>query len=383
MNNVVISAFKMKKISLLLLAIFPFTVFAQQTDSSKAIIQGTVDGSPKGTLILSKPFAAVGDYDTIPYDNHRFYFEKSIKGCQVFNLSTVEDRDDGSWVAYDFMLEAATTVNMNLNTQSMRRASRIDGGKNQLEFAEFDRTYLTKIDSHVTFMEQVRKSGRSKAELDSINKVNWDKVNLWMLNYASKNITPTGAYAIWHLIRRYDEWGGFIPVPSLIKLSDQYAKSLPNSIYTSAISRYRDGLSYNQVNSDFVDISLPDQSGSVTSVSGLGKGKLVLLDFWASWCGPCRKKSKLLLPVYDMYRSRDFEIISISVDASRESWLKAISADKIQWKTLIDQGNKNNVQDLYHAYTLPSNLLISPEGKILAKNIEADELQKILKSRFN
>lgn len=371
----------MKKIPLVFIAIIPLTLFAQKTDAKKANIQGRVDGSSKGQLILSKPFAQAGDHDTIHYDNHRFYFEKRIKGCQVFNISTVEDRDDGSWETYEFMLEEGTTVNLDLNIQALRRASRIVGGKNQIEFAAFDRTYEGKIDSHAAFMNQVRKSGRSKAEIDNINKVNWDKVNLWMLNYGSSNITPTGAYAIWYLIRRYDEWGGYIPIPSLIKVNEQYTKSLPNSIYTSAISGYRKGISFNQVNTDFVDISLPDQSGNFSSVSELGKGKMVLLDFWASWCGPCRKQTKLLLPIYDRYHSRDFEIISISVDASERNWLKAIKDDKIKWKTLLDQGNKNFVQDLYHAYSLPSNLLISPQGKILFKNIEPDQLKNILESR--
>ncbi|HEY0894987.1 MAG TPA: TlpA disulfide reductase family protein [Sphingobacteriaceae bacterium] len=367
----------------LFFTLMPFALFAQKTDGRKAIIQGVVTGPSKGTIILSKPFAQVGDHDTIDYDHNKFYFEKEIKGNQVFNISTAEDRDDGSWQSYELMLGEGEIVNLDLNVQSIRLGTRIQGGKNQQEFAAFQRTYQDKIASHTAFMDQVRKSRRSKAEIDSINKVNWDKVNLWMLNYGTSNITPTGAYAIWYLVRRYEEWGGYVPIPALIKLNSQYTKSLPHSIYTSAISRYLDGISFNQVNTDFVDISLPDQSGSLSSVSELGKGKLVLLDFWASWCGPCRKKSKLLLPIYDQYRSKNFEIISISVDASKTNWLKAISADKINWITLLDQGNKNYVQDLYHAYTLPANLLVSPEGKILAKNIEPDQLKELLNSRLN
>jgi thiol-disulfide isomerase/thioredoxin len=105
------------------------------------------------------------------------------------------------------------------------------------------------------------------------------------------------------------------------------------------------------------------------------KGKYVLLDFWASWCVPCRKEHPGLTDLYKIYQSKNFEIISISLDDNQESWLQAILKDEMTWTNLSDlKGQQNEIAIIYGIQAIPANFLINPNGIIIAKNITAEEL---------
>ncbi|MBC8051497.1 MAG: redoxin domain-containing protein [Sphingobacteriaceae bacterium] len=352
-------------------------LFCENSIAGIAGIEGIVIGPSSGMLILSKPFAASGDIDTIHYQNNSFVYKKELKGCKVFNLSTAEDRSDGSWEAFSFMLEDGLTIKIILNVKSIRKSG-VQGGINQTEFDEVNRISDRKTENHAAFMDSIRKKINNRVLVDSINKVNWDKVNRWKLDYAETHITPSGAYLIWSLLRKYESVDPYIDIQTLIRLRNKYARVLPVSEYLTAINKYLEGSNFNKVNSRYIDIKLPNQQGERIPISKIAKNKIILIDFWASWCGPCRAKNKLLQPIYNIYDKNSFDIISISVDKSVDLWLKAIKEDRIIWNTLIDEGNRNNIQDLYHAYSLPTNFLINKEGIIVAKNIEAAELKAFL-----
>ncbi len=109
-------------------------------------------------------------------------------------------------------------------------------------------------------------------------------------------------------------------------------------------------------------------------------GKYVLLDFWASWCGPCRKEHPDLLKAYGLFKDKNFEIISISLDNNKEAWLKAITKDGLTWPNVSDlKGMQNEVAILYGVQSIPANFLISPDGKIISKNLSGKELSEVLK----
>ncbi len=127
------------------------------------------------------------------------------------------------------------------------------------------------------------------------------------------------------------------------------------------------------------DIALPNAKGVVTSLSSL-KGKVVLIDFWASWCGPCRINNRAIIPVYKKYSSKGFEILSVSIDANPASWLKAIEQDKMDWKQVIDTqaAYGNELSKTWDLQYIPSTFLINKEGKVVAQGVEKKELEKLL-----
>lgn len=132
------------------------------------------------------------------------------------------------------------------------------------------------------------------------------------------------------------------------------------------------------------DFEQETPAGDTMKISDF-RGKYLLLDFWASWCGPCRTENPNLVKVYRRYKDRGFEILGISLDHSRqrEAWLKAIEADGLIWSQVSDlRGSKNKAAVLYGINAIPANFLLDPEGKIIAKNLRGQALRDALKDIF-
>ena len=108
------------------------------------------------------------------------------------------------------------------------------------------------------------------------------------------------------------------------------------------------------------------------------KGKYVLLDFWASWCVPCRAENPHLVKAYTKYRHKGFEIVSISVDTNGDKWKQAIVKDGLNWTHLSDLAAPNPVAKLYSVQPIPDNFLIDPNGKILARGLRGNEVEEKL-----
>lgn len=127
-----------------------------------------------------------------------------------------------------------------------------------------------------------------------------------------------------------------------------------------------------------MDITQPDVDGNMVKLSDY-KGKYVLLDFWASWCAPCRAENPNVLKAYQAFHPKGLEILAVSLDSNKDSWLKAVKDDQLPWKQVSDlKGWKNEAAAQYKVQAVPTNFLIDPNGKIVAKNLRGAELQKKL-----
>ncbi|GAB4401544.1 MAG: hypothetical protein OHK0053_24370 [Microscillaceae bacterium] len=162
-------------------------------------------------------------------------------------------------------------------------------------------------------------------------------------------------------------------------LSQKMKKSLPNSRYTQQLERkvqvlaeQRQATAHLAVGKPAPEINLLDRNGQNIALSSL-KGKLVLIDFWASWCVPCRRENPNVVKVYDRYKNQGFEIYGVSLDRNREAWLKAIAEDQLTWLHVFD--GSSEAAQTYAVQAIPATFLIGKDGKILAKNLRGAALE--------
>lgn len=176
----------------------------------------------------------------------------------------------------------------------------------------------------------------------------------------------------------------FITTEELDSLVMNFPKEIQGSPFVKALNEKLEKDKQTAIGQPFIDFTHPDVDGNLVTFSSITGEKYILLDFWAGWCAPCRRENPHLVKLYNQFKDKGFDIFGVSLDRSKEEWLDAISADGLQWHQVSDvTGWENPVAKMYGVQSIPANLLISPEGKIIAKNLRGEELEKKLTEIFN
>ena len=158
--------------------------------------------------------------------------------------------------------------------------------------------------------------------------------------------------------------------------SEKMNKKLPNSRYTQHIAaKVRDYESF--IGKPAPEIKLPNPDGDSIALSSL-RGKLVLLDFWAAWCRPCRVENPNVVRLYDRYKDKGFTVYSVSLDRNKQDWVNAISADNLKWKNHVSELKfwQGQAHQQYGVNSIPATFLINEKGEIIGKNLRGYALER-------
>jgi peroxiredoxin len=162
-------------------------------------------------------------------------------------------------------------------------------------------------------------------------------------------------------------------------LYNNFSKGVNNTYYGKKIREYI-ALNKNiNIGDKYADFSQNDAKGKAIKLSDF-KGKVVLLEFWGSWCVPCRKGNPELVKIYNEFNSNGFEILGVAADTKKIEWLNAIETDKLPWTNVTDlNGDKNTAALIYGVSYYPTNFLIDRTGTIVARDLIGEKLKEKLK----
>ncbi len=160
--------------------------------------------------------------------------------------------------------------------------------------------------------------------------------------------------------------------------ADKLKKAWPNNSYAKTFIAYVESLKKTAIGQPAPEISLPDPDGKIVTLSSF-KGKYVLVDFWAKWCGPCRQENPNVVKAYNEFKGKGFDILGVSLDRTKEDWVMAIKQDGLTWTHVSDLKyfQSKAAQD-YNISGIPFSILVDPNGVIVAKNLRGSALQKKL-----
>lgn len=219
-------------------------------------------------------------------------------------------------------------------------------------------------------------------QMDSIRQIMGAKQLAWIKQYITAHPTAeVGTY----LVNNYLDLSSDLPASTLEELLALFKGSAKSSPYFKSTSAALSRMKAVEPGSIAPDFSLLQRDSTNLTLSSL-RGKYVMIDFWASWCGPCRKAIPHWKNVYEKYSSKGFEIVGVSNDSKWTDWIKAMDDEKMPWLQVIDAFPKKNmpatVSSLYMTSYMPFYVLLDKEGKVLVYSGDGSEIEKKLQTVF-
>jgi len=362
--------------NVLAILVFALTAFSCQSAKDEFSIKGSIAGVDKGKVYLLK---LVGN-QPLPVDsaeisggNFTFKGKMEIPDMRILRLNNGQD-----YFAQFFLDNANITVTTSkdsLNTTKITGSPTHDILKIFIgEMEKLNKEGMALQEKYQSAMAVNNTDAAKIAEIDINALIENNKV--YTKNFVKEHSNSVvAAFILLQYVSQLDE-------NELADLVGKFAPEIDKSEYVVQLKALVQEQQKTAIGVVAPDFTMNDTEGKPVQLSSL-RGKVVLVDFWAAWCGPCRQENPNVVRLYQQYHSKGFEILGVSLDRTKEDWLKAIAADKLTWIHVSDlQYWQNAAARLYGVNAIPQSFLLDKDGKIIGKGLRGEDLANKLAEIF-
>jgi thiol-disulfide isomerase/thioredoxin len=414
---------KLKPLKVIAFALIVMVTFSCKRRDFICTLSGTVLDRNSDRLILNRTnedmrFAKI----FIPIVNGKFEYKLLVKTIEAWELTFMDEVNNGGWRSIVFFPDKRA-VRFELFPFDQYDRNKITGGQVNKYMVEYNKALLENFDSRLELLEKnldslninhlywssefyqlnaQRDSSKIDAERDSLlkaidliikqgkhktkaaveiekkfNLISLDEAK-YRYQYINEHINIFSYSLILRDLLRLQ--GDSIKLNEIQKIYPVFAGKFPDHPYTTLIRDIINGLDKIKIGGHFVDFTLPDLNGGSQTLSELIKGKVAVINLWATWCGPCIKHSREMVPVYQDYQDKGFTIVGIAAEIKdTEAMKKRLEREKWPWINLVELDHQNHIWDKYGAsFGGGKIIMVDKNGVILAINPTAEEVRKKL-----
>lgn len=346
------------------------------SNDGKIQVIGKIENAPEGVVILSQfTDSRPKVLDTLTLDsNGEFsyelaveaptFYELNLQGQKVVRLALFKDDVE---VKYNFASPESLTIEGSEDTKEMMKIEKL----------------MESYQADVNKLNEAYYEAMSNNNSEAIKKIQNDAMVL-ETNQAERvkeMINSMGdSFASLAAIGLLNPKSDFQFIDQLIaKLNEKY----PGTTSILKMKQQLDEMRALSVGQPAPEIELPNPDGTLVKLSDL-RGKYVLIDFWAAWCKPCRQENPNVVRLYNQYKDKGFEVFGVSLDRTKEDWVKAIADDGLTWTQVSDLKYFNSIAaELYQIDAIPATYMVGPDGNIIAKDLRGPSLESKLAELFD
>lgn len=351
-----------------------FTMFSGSAQVAKPTVNGKIINNDKVTQIKVFNLDVRRKLiDTVPVTNKNFDFNIDFNTAKILELRA----NDYKVRLPLFFYEPGLNYELKIDND---QASLI-GSENSLQ--QSYNALLKELEPLNIKLTQISKDTTlSKEELDRLSTKAFKALVDVKMDYIQKH--PKSLVSL-YLLQDMVKLGRILSYQELKMFFDivNVKEHKGNSMLAFISNNLKDIENNRIVGKKAPDFSLASPNGKVYGIKSF-EGSYTLVDFWASWCAPCRVTNKKIIPLYEKYKDKGFKIVSISFDNDKEKWINAIKEDKIPWVQVSDLKGfyESEIKEFYKVKSLPTTYVLDPEGKVVDQHLKHNELEQLLETIY-